>query len=70
MRITPRGMLSRETAGIRGDTLIINLPGSEKAVRECLAAVLPALGHGIDMLRGAAGECGSHSHHGEGHHHG
>ena len=57
MRITPRGMLSRGTAGIRGDTLIVNLPGSEKAARECLTAVLPALGHGVEILRGA-GECG------------
>ena len=52
MRITPRGMLSREAAGIRGDTLIVNLPGSEKAVRECLGAVLPWLKHGVEMLRG------------------
>ena len=59
MRITPKGMLSREAAGIRGDSLIINLPGSEKAVRECLAAVLPALKHGIEILRGSAGECGN-----------
>lgn len=57
IRITPKGMLSREAAGIRGDTLIINLPGSEKAARECLSAVLPALKHGVDILRGEAGEC-------------
>lgn len=61
MRITPRGCLSREAAGIRGDTLIINCPGSEKAARECLAAVLPALKHGIQMLRGWAGESSSHT---------
>ena len=67
MRITPRGMLSRETAGIRGQTLIVNCPGSEKAVRECLGAVLPALGHGIEILRGVAGECGSHGKGGHGH---
>ena len=66
LRITPRGMLSREAAGIRGDTLIVNCPGSEKAARECLGAVLPALRHGIDMLRGWAGECGGHHHHHEG----
>ena len=63
-------MLSRETAGIRGDTLILNLPGSVKAVTECLGAVLPALRHGIDILRGCAAECGEHHHHGEEHHHG
>lgn len=55
MKITPRGMLSRGTAGLRGETLIINLPGSEKAARENLEAVLPALKHGIDMLRGRNG---------------
>lgn len=70
LRHTPHGMLSRETAGIRGDTLILNLPGSVKAVEECLGAVLPALGHGIDILRGNAAECGEHHHHKEGHHHG
>lgn len=51
MKITPHGCLSRETAGIRGRTLIINLPGSEKAARENLAAVLRPVRHGIDMLR-------------------
>ena len=62
MRITPRGCLSREAAGIRGETLIVNCPGSEKAARECLGAVLPALRHGVEILRGAAGECGGHTH--------
>ena len=62
MRITPRGCLSREAAGIRGETLIVNCPGSEKAARECLGAVLPALRHGVEILRGAAGECGGHPH--------
>ena len=60
MRITPRGCLSREAAGIRGGTLIVNCPGSEKAARECLGAVLPALMHGVEILRGVAGECGGH----------
>jgi len=59
MRITPRGCLSREAAGIRGKTLIINCPGSEKAARECLPAVLPALRHGIEILCGETAECGS-----------
>lgn len=62
MRITPRGMLSRETAGLRGGTLIVNCPGSEKAARECLGAVLPALKHGVEILRGEAAECGAHHH--------
>ena len=63
MRITPRGCLSREAAGIRGGTLIVNCPGSEKAARECLGAVLPALKHGVEMLRGWSGECASQEHH-------
>ncbi len=57
MKITPRGMLSRAVAGIRGRTLIVNLPGSEKAVRECLNAVIGALMHGIDTLCGNSGDC-------------
>ena len=57
MRITPRGMLSRSAAGIRKSTLIINLPGSPKAVRENLEAVTPALTHGIEILVGAAVNC-------------
>lgn len=54
---TPTAILSRAVAGIRGGTLIINLPGSEKAVRESLAAVLPVLPHGVDILKGRAKEC-------------
>ena len=50
LRITPRGCLSRAAAGIRKRTLIVNLPGSEKAARENLQAVLPALRHGVEML--------------------
>ena len=50
MRITPRGCLSRSAAGIRGRTLIINLPGSLKAAKENLLAVIDAVGHGMDML--------------------
>lgn len=57
MRITPRGMLSRAQAGIRGRTLIINLPGSPKAARENLEAVLPALSHGLEMLTGGQADC-------------
>ena len=50
MRITPRGCLSRSAAGIRGRTLIVNLPGSEKAAKENLLAVVEPLLHGLDML--------------------
>lgn len=57
LKVTPKAMLSRGIAGIRKKTLIINLPGSPKAVRECLRAILPALPHGIDILLGQASEC-------------
>lgn len=57
LKITSRAMLSRGVSVIRGGTLIVNLPGSPKAVREALEYVLPTLEHGIDILRGAAGEC-------------
>lgn len=50
--ITPMGMLSRGVAGLRGQTLVINLPGSPKAAAENLAVVLPTLGHAVDQLRG------------------
>lgn len=50
LRITPRGCLSRSAAGIRGKTLIVNLPGSEKAAKENLLGVIGALDHGLDML--------------------
>jgi molybdopterin adenylyltransferase len=55
---TPTAMLSRAVAGIRKGTLIVNLPGSEKGVRESLAAILPALPHGIEILKGRATDCG------------
>ncbi len=57
LQITPRAMLSRATAGIRGRTLIVNLPGSPKAAVENLSAVLPTLAHGLDMLRGGEADC-------------
>ncbi len=50
MKITPRGCLSRSAAGIRGGSLIVNLPGSKKAAKENLAAVIEPLKHGMDML--------------------
>ncbi len=50
LKITPRACLSRSVAGIRGESLIVNLPGSEKAAKENLSAVLGAIGHGLDML--------------------
>ena len=57
LQITPRAMLSRASAGIRAGTLIVNLPGSPKAVTECLEYILPALGHGLEILRGDASNC-------------
>lgn len=55
--VTPKAMLSRGIAGIRGQTLIINLPGSPKAVSECLDVILPVLDHGLEVLTGRGGEC-------------
>lgn len=57
LQVTPRGMLSRGVSGIRKDTLIVNLPGSPKAVRECLEYAIGALGHGLDILKGSATNC-------------
>ncbi len=55
--VTPRAMLSRGVAAIRGTTLIINLPGSPKAVSECLAVVTPVLDHALETVCGKGGEC-------------
>ena len=57
LAVTPRAMLSRAAAGIRGGSLIINLPGSPKAARENLEAVLPTLEHGLTMLLGGPADC-------------
>lgn len=57
MTITPRAMFSRGVSGIRGKTLIINLPGSPKAVKEALEFLLPQLEHGLGVLRGTSREC-------------
>lgn len=58
LKETPRAMLSRGVAGIRQNTLIINLPGSPKAVRAGLSVLLPVLPHALEVLAGRAGECG------------
>jgi len=59
MRITPRGCLSRSAAGIRGRSLIINLPGSKKAALENLSAVIEPVQHGLDMLKSeGSANCG------------
>ena len=57
LKITGRAMLSRAVAGIRKRSLIVNLPGSPKAVDECLSFILPQLQHGIEILRGETGNC-------------
>ena len=57
MTITPRAMFSRSVSGIRGKTLIVNLPGSPKAVKEVLEFLLPHLAHGLGVLRGTSREC-------------
>ena len=57
MQVTSRAMLSRAAAGIRRGTLIVNLPGSPKAAKENLEAVLPTLAHGLEMLSGRPADC-------------
>ena len=57
LQITGRAMLSRAAAGIRKRTLIVNMPGSPKAVRECLEYILPHLGHGLEILLEQTGDC-------------
>jgi len=59
LKKTPHAMLSRSVVGTRGKCLIINLPGSPKAVRECLDVILPALPHAIETLKGQVAECGT-----------
>ena len=53
----PTAILSRQTAGIRNQTLIVNLPGKPKAIRQCLDAVFPAIPYCIDLLEGPFIEC-------------
>ena len=56
LSITPMAMLSRATAGVRGKCLIINLPGSPKAVKECLEIILPAIPHAVEIIKGEVTE--------------
>ena len=57
LKKTPNAMISRAVCGIRKTTLIINLPGSPRAVRENLAVIMPALTHAIEKIKGSASEC-------------
>ncbi len=59
LKKTPHAMLSRAVVGTRGKCLIINLPGSPKAVRECLEVILPALPHAVETLKGQVNKCGT-----------
>jgi molybdopterin adenylyltransferase len=58
LKMTPKAALSRAVSGIRQSTLIINLPGSVKGVRECLAAVRPILSHAVEVLKQSSLGCG------------
>jgi molybdenum cofactor synthesis domain-containing protein len=62
--LTPRGFLSRSLAVIRGTTLMIAFPGSERGARQCFEAVVPALRHGVEILKGWDSECGGGHRHG------
>lgn len=57
LKYVPTAILSRQTAGIRNETLIVNLPGKPKAIRQCLDAVFPAIPYCIDLLNGPYIEC-------------
>lgn len=58
LKKTPNAVLSRGKAGVRGNSLIINLPGSEKAARENIAVLIPALAHALDKIQGGISDCG------------
>ncbi|HEY6097130.1 MAG TPA: MogA/MoaB family molybdenum cofactor biosynthesis protein [Candidatus Deferrimicrobium sp.] len=61
LKRVPRAMLSRAVAGVRGRTLIVNLPGSPGGARENLAVILPVLPHAIEKIRGEGGDCAPRS---------
>ena len=61
-KFQPLSWLSRAVAGTRGDTLVINLPGNPKAVRECLGVLEPMLAHALKLSSGAGGAAGAHAH--------
>jgi molybdopterin adenylyltransferase len=57
LKFVPTAILSRQTAGLRADSLIVNLPGKPKSIRECLDAVFPAIPYCIDLMEGPYLEC-------------
>lgn len=57
LRVTPHAMISRAVCGLKGKTLVVNLPGSPKGARECLEVVMPALPHALEVAAGDASEC-------------
>ena len=65
LKKTPHAMLSRAVCGVRGNSLIINLPGSPKAVRECLEFIEPALPHAIELMKGRVSDCAREEHKGQ-----
>jgi len=63
LKTTPFAMLSRGVAGVRRNTLIINLPGSPKAAQECLSVIIPVLSHAVEILKGTVSECATNDVH-------
>lgn len=57
LRVTPHAMISRAVCGLKGSTLIVNLPGSPKGARECLDVVMPAIPHALEVAAGSVSEC-------------
>ncbi|MHB8881263.1 MAG: MogA/MoaB family molybdenum cofactor biosynthesis protein [Thermodesulfovibrionales bacterium] len=57
LKKTNRAMLSRAVAGVRGETLIINMPGSPKAIRECLEIIMEVIPHAVEKIRGSTEDC-------------